>query len=575
MFFGDLDFSEKVEGQSTEILPKTAGAVERLSAFVKLGLTSFGDWYTVSMPANSPIPAHIVNKLLNMLLTHVWGSDRKYHKFPVIVADAIKQAMMESLVVFKIHALPITRSGLDPQTMTVQEVEQTALATELLPTEAYLPDPTGRGLYEIHESVKDLYDVKRLAKLGIYDVDAVNSIEDAWSDENYLSFDREDERRKPRERGQNDETAPSFRKKVLIGELWGTLLDDEGDVIATNCLTTVANRKVVIRKPQINPLWHGDSPFVVGPLLRVPHSVWHRALLDDATRLNKALIELFNLGLDGAIAAVWGVRQVHENFVKDPQRLSGGIPQNATIVVTDDCPPGMSVVKQVATGEVPGEFMPMLELLGNEFNDAAITNDLKLGQMTEQGGKTATEISEVSQSYSTILDSLIADLENEVMSPLLKKVWLTFLQHFNDFPAEGIVGAIGEEDAVVLSQLPPDIRFKLLGGAGFEVHGLSAVVARARTLQKLLALLDTVGKAPWLLQSFLKRFSPNKLIDMFMKHANIDSKELEADQEEIQQNMQQMAPTEPGPQVMSPQGPQGPTGPPMQEPAVSQPGGMM
>lgn len=589
MFFGLQDFSNKAEGQSTEVLPKTAGAVERLAAFIKTGLTAFGDWFAVEMPAGSPVSPSVVSNLMQLLLRRLWGSDRQFHSFPVIVSDAVKQGMMESLIPFKIHSFPVVRVGVDPQTMESTEFESTALAVELLPTEDYYPDPTGRRLYEIHESLKDLYDVKQKAAQGIYDKKVVDGITDTWSDEENVSVDNEDHRRKPEERGQNETTTPSFRKKVLVGEYWGTLLDEEGNLISQNCLFTVANRRHLIRKPQLNPLWHGESPFVVGPLLRVPNSVWHRALLDDPVKLNEALNEVFNLVLDGGIASVWGVRQVHEEFVQDPQQLSGGVPQNATIVLKAGTPLNAKVVEQVATGEIPQDALALIEYLQNEFNDASITNDLKLGQMTDTGDKTATEVAEASQSYSTILDSLIADLEQEVMTRTLRKLWLTFLQRFDSYPAEDIISTIGEEDAMLLAQMPPAARYQMLGSAGFVVHGMSAVLQRSRTLQKILALLDVVGSQPWLTQAFLQSYSPQKIIEMFLKHANLDATELEADPMEAQQNMMQYmgagamgaggAPPQQGggPTPEAPQGPAGPTPPQVSEPVgppQMQPGGM-
>ena len=41
------------------------------------------------------------------------------------------------------------------------------LCIDLLRTENYCPDPTGRGLYEIHEVERDYIDVLNMAKSGI------------------------------------------------------------------------------------------------------------------------------------------------------------------------------------------------------------------------------------------------------------------------------------------------------------------------------------------------------------------------------------------------------------------------
>src|SRR5690554_6936755 len=55
MYLGIQDFSHKIEGQSTESIPKLAEAAEQFAAFVKRGLTSLGDWFTVELPDGLPL----------------------------------------------------------------------------------------------------------------------------------------------------------------------------------------------------------------------------------------------------------------------------------------------------------------------------------------------------------------------------------------------------------------------------------------------------------------------------------------------------------------------------------------
>ena len=70
---------------------------------------------------------------------------------------------------------------------------------------------------------------------------------------------------------------PAFRKRVVLHEFWGTLLDNRGRVIAERQVATMANDRYLIRPPEDNPFWHGQSPFVCAPLVRVPFSVrWNR-----------------------------------------------------------------------------------------------------------------------------------------------------------------------------------------------------------------------------------------------------------------------------------------------------------
>src|SRR6185437_743271 len=125
----------------------------------------------------------------------------------------------------------------------------------------------------------------------------------------------------------------------------GTLIGPEGEVIAENVICTVANKKYLIRAPEPNPFWHGETPFITAPLIRVPFSVWHKALYDGPAQLNFAINELFNLMLDGGIASVWGIKQLRANFLADPKQASGGIQQGTTLVVNDSLPEGAKVLE--------------------------------------------------------------------------------------------------------------------------------------------------------------------------------------------------------------------------------------
>ena len=169
---------------------------------------------------------------------------------------------------------------------------------DIVPTEDYYPDPTGRGLYDIHRVERDLVDVRQMADQGIYDSAVVDKIKEDFARDN----DRD--RRRASQRNQRETVAPGFRKRVVIDEFYGTLIDTDGNMLYRDCLCAIANEKYIIRKPETNPYWHGRCSIVAVPLIQVPHTVWGRALFDHAASLNMAMNELFNLMLDGGIAEV-------------------------------------------------------------------------------------------------------------------------------------------------------------------------------------------------------------------------------------------------------------------------------
>lgn len=539
VYFGNVDWTHKQEGQSTEHLPKLSAAAEQMSAFVKRALVQFGDWFSVEAPHGSPLSPEQIRGLIRLFLENL-ALDR-YHtgSFSTLMSDAVKQALMESLIILKVHGqhmekkyyqaepgLPL--AGIGPQLRT-EKHNVWRLRIDLIPSEHYYPDPTGRRLYEIHRVERDLFDVVQAAEDGLYDKDEVAKITEDFSKE------AEEGERKARHKGQDESTPPSFRKRVVIDEFWGTLLGPDGKPIRTNCVSALANDKHLIRKPTDNPFWHGESPMIVAPIIRVPHSVQHKALYDDASALNLALDELFNLILDGGIASVWGVRQVREKWLADPKQVSGGIGQATTISVSDDAPVDAKVVETVTTGKVPPEAMAVLNLTDREMQAAMKTNDTRLGFLPPRQVK-ATELLQAEQSSGIVIDAFASDLETEVICKVLKYSWLNILQFAEDIPAEDVVKVLGVNGAFALSQMSPAERYSTLGNCmGFKAMGLSATLGRAREFQKFMALMAGVKEFPPLMESFVRRVSGDKILDHLMRSLNINPESMQMSPEELQQ----------------------------------------
>jgi hypothetical protein len=107
-----------------------------------------------------------------------------------------------------------------------------------------------------------------------------------------------------------------------------------------------------------------------------------------------------------------------------------------------------------------------------------------------------------------------------------------------------MVAAIGQEAALRLASLSPAERFAELAGCQFKVTGLSAIVARVRDFQKLMAILELASKNPMMGLTFWQRYSPSKIWNHLFKSVNLDPSTLEPDAQEqaqMQQNLQMMA----------------------------------
>lgn len=535
VYMGNIDWSHKVDGQSMEHLPKLANSVEQMTAFVKRALSQFGAWFSVELANETVLTSDQARALLARFLDTVVVARDKTTDFATLLGDGTKQALLESLLVFKVHGAYLTErafrvepgnllAGVEPY-LADDANKVWRLRIDLIPSEGYFPDPTGRNLYEIHELERDLSEVAANAEGddAIYDPKVVEAISEDMAKE---------ERKMDRARGKPDVTTPRRRKRVQLREMWGTLLDRDGKVVIENCVCTIANGKHLLRKPTPNPFWHRESPIVAAPLLRVPHTTWHKAIYDPVASLNLALNELYNLILDGGIASVWGVRQVRTDWLDDPRQVSNGIPQGATLGITADAPMGGKVVENVTTGQVPGEALAVFGLTDREAAQAGFSNDVRLGNLPQRQVK-ATELVQSEQNASILLDSFSGDLEREAIVPVLRKAWFTLLQFADDIPAQDVVDAVGVTAAFKLSQMSDAERFAALAsGFKFKANGLSSTLAKAREFQKLMAMVQGVGTNPLLLQAFLKRFSGDKMLTHIMRSLNINPENLQMSPEE-------------------------------------------
>lgn len=543
MYYGRQDWAHKQEGQSTEVLPKVASAVEQFSAFTKRALTQFGDWFSIDTAQNAPLDGNAARHLIKVYLDHIMVSPNKEKGFATILTNDIKAGLLESLLILKVHGQRKNETVYSSKGKTLVRGTRSVWRTriDIIPSEDYYPDPTGRGLYEIHRVERDLVDVLEMAKQGIYDKDVVASI---TADNERMDKDK----RRPAQRNQNLSTPPAFRKRIVIDECWGTLINLKGEVIFENGMCAIANEKYVIRKPEANPSWHGRSPILAVPIVQVPFTVWGRAVFDHASSLNQALNELFNLMLDGGIAEVWGVRQVRTDWLSDPRQVSGGIPQAATLAINENVPINGKVVESITTGSVPADAMNMFNMADREFQSASLVNDIRLGNLPQRTTK-ATEIIEASSNSSTMVDAIASDIETELIEPLLEMVFMNIMQNADDLAADDVVNAIGVDSAFKLSNMTAAERFTAFSGSKFKAYGLSSTLAKARDFQKLMAMMQAIGTNPVLMQAFMSKFSSEKALTFIFKSLNIDPATIENSPEEQKtvdqrlQQVQQMAQT--------------------------------
>lgn len=549
MFHLKHDFSHKEEGQSTEVLSKQSMAVEQIKSFFQQALVDIGEWWQAEAPIPemdeaAPIKAHEITTLTNYMLEKAGYFSH--------VGNSIQSALLGALSISKTYGVMkpkprfvARKSGRGKSYKKwVEKIDEKTweIKFEVVRQENYYPDPTGKKLYEIEEMWVDYYELLRMSEGddAIYDRSAVLGLSKGGSEDSENEFD------KARETGQNT-TNSGHRPKIKLTEYWGTILDkDSGEICYENIVATVANDTVLIRKPESNPLWHQGSPYTVSPLMEVANSVWHKAPMDAPTSHNRALIELYNLFVDAGMKQVNQLGQLRVNTLVDPSQVANGIKAGTTLLVNEFLPAGLKAYEPLSTVEIPNQAVNIYNIMSQEFNASALTNDLRQGVMPFRAVK-ATEVVEASQTITSVFQGIAKNYESRQQMKELELAWKTTAQNWDRISKEEFVSLFGQQRGTELSQLDPqDVFAATVNGIRFRVFGISLTLSKAQDFRKLTTLLQTVGSSEVLLEKFTEKYDFGKLLGEVMTALDIDKHKLEIPKE-VQATMNP-PPNEPPPE---------------------------
>lgn len=544
------DFSHKRDGQSTEVLAKQPMAVEQIKSFFQQALADVGDWWKAEVcypdaEESMLIRPHEITKLTNFMLERAGYFDH--------VGDCIQSALLGSLAVSKVHGCMeskpkfVSRSSGKGKSLkkTVEKVESESwrLKFETVRQANYYPDPTGQGLYEIEEMWVDLHEVQELAEGedAIYEKSAVAEIQPGLSDQGIEEFE------KARETGQNT-TSSGHRPQVKITEFIGCVIDPStGREIHENVVATLANDRILIRKPSPNPYWHQTSNYVATALLKVANSVWGKALMDAPTMHSRALTELYNLFVDSAMMQVHGIKQLRKDMLDNPAQVSNGVKPGDTLMVSSALPVGGKVMEPLTAVEIPNAAVNIYNIMAQEFNASALTNDLRQGVMPFRAVK-ATEVVEASQTITSVFQGLAKNFEAKHIVRELELAWMTTAQNWDRIDREVFISLFGAQRGAELSQLAPqDVFASTVNGIRFRVFGVSLTLSKAQDFRKLTTLLQTIGASEVLIEEFAKKYDFGKLLGEIMTSLDIDKHKIEIPQA-VQATMASQGPEQAGPE---------------------------
>lgn len=556
MFHLKHDFSHKEEGQSTEVLSKQSMAVEQIKSFFQQALVDIGEWWKAEtalpeMDEAALIKADEMTRLTNYML--------KKAGYFSHVGNSIQTALLGALSISKTYGVMKSKPRFvarkkgrgSSYKKWVEKIDDKTweLKFDVVRQENFYPDPKGKGLYEIEDMWVDYHELLAMSEGedAIYDRAQVLKLSKVGSSDSEAEFN------KARETGQNPSSS-GHRAQVKLTEYWGTIIDKKtGEVCYENVVATVANDTDLIRKPESNPLWHQGSPYTFSPLMEVANSVWHKAPMDAPTSHNRALTELFNLFVDAGMKQVHQTGQLRSDALQDPAQVANGIKQGSTLLVNSQLQQGAKVYEPLTAVEIPNQAVNIYNIMAQEFNASALTNDLRQGVMPFRAVK-ATEVVEASQTITSVFQGIAKNYEERQQMKELALAWKTTAQNWDRISKEEFVSIFGQQRGTELSQLDPqDVFASTVNGIRFRVFGISLTLSKAQDFRKLTTLLQTIGSSEVLLEEFAKKYDFGKLLAEVMRSLDIDKYKLEIPKE-VQGTMNEQAETAPpeqGPDMMS------------------------
>ncbi len=406
LYHGRQDWSHKQKYQSKEFLPDLPIAIEQFAGVIERALTDFGDWFEIEpvmggyddMVQQLLLDPITLAKLLAHCLARLWmpgnQADTAYG-FPTMIADATKLGIIEAIVTLKVYGVDAEEPRFRLERAVTEEVRDLGngyelvypvltqvvgravartfrLAIEPVPWEDFFPDPSGLNIYDIHEVTRGIHELRENPD---YDPEALDLLEA----QRLQSAEAEQEKR--RRSGQDDAGLDDLLK-VRVRECWGDIVDPRtGRILERNVLVTTVDDTTLLRPPTPNPFWHGKRPFVKSPLIRVPLSVVHKALLDHAGPMAKLMNEVMNLMIDGGMSATWGVRQIRPDMMESPEEVSDGVPQGYTAVLKPNAPHDAKFLERVDSGEMPEYTVNVFNRIERSFQMGMMVPDLKMGQL--------------------------------------------------------------------------------------------------------------------------------------------------------------------------------------------------
>lgn len=384
------------------------------------------------------------------------------------------------------------------------------------------------GLYCIHQDWVDYHELVEGAELGYY----INIDPSIWSSEEEHGANRRRNQQESRHRNLAERN--KFRKSVRVTEVWGGILDHNGELVLDGMRYTIAN-KTVIRKPEK----------VIFPTLKWPihqfSTIPHRkrfhgiSLVEGVLKLWKLRNNLICMATDKLSFAL------NTMFEVDPSIL-----QNPTD--TELYPGALKFRKHGKQGSAYNEIKiaarleemaPLWEMTGSEMQNGSFITDLIRG--TFGGGAqdvTATEQKIKYEQGMGVFESIDRNCEEGGIGALrMIQEYLLVAWSPEDHPTFVPFMRKHPEVAQLIQQVSPEERVEALQvEADISIRGVSLLLQKGDIANQIQQMME-VSDSP----RFLPYVKDDKLIEKFADAINMEETVKTEEELQIEEEAKQAA----------------------------------
>lgn len=511
LYNNSWDFSAKEAWQSQMKDPLFGNLIDDASEGLKRATVSSLRYFRVV--ASNPLDK--VDVMVAAFLTDLLQDLLRRAGIFRIVGGAYKNAWITNTGIVRVTSDTSTRTvpsfldkGLGGTEVITSMVPNNGLKLKDIDPYFYFPDPTARGLYEVHEFTIDKFSLMEMASAskGFFNVDKIKDLEGTESP-SYLSSIKNN-------RILQAIPQHAYRKPLRVQEFWGTLLDEDGTVMLKNALAYTVENQVLIFL-DTNPLLDGKSPFVKFNLIHQTDAVWGRSYSHMGASLARERGYQSNLTADSMRYATLKAFGVDLSLLEDLDIVTKGIWPGAIIPTRG----GEQSIKELNFNGPGGEVITFLMMLQDWVGNSMHANEFVTGRPSSRGRQTKGEVSIKAEQNSELSESMGMDLEQIFLLPLLEKSFYRVVEDF-DFRAEpGLLGKLAKYglNPEMFTRMTVAQRNELLGSRyRFEVTGLAAQISRMFIVENIMNFFKVVGNMGELGLKFAPKIEGmmNRMIDL-------------------------------------------------------------